>query len=82
MPEALPPPLQCRSHSILNNYRNGKSDPIDAQAAARAVLAGEAVGEPKSGDGRVEMIRTLRSARRSAVKAHSQALQTSSRLCW
>jgi transposase len=31
--------------------RNGKSDPIDAEAAARAVLAGDAVGEPKSGDG-------------------------------
>jgi len=53
--------------------RNGKSDPIDAEAVARAVLAGEAVGEPKSGDGRVEMIRVLRSARRSAVKARSQA---------
>src|ERR687898_3317508 len=53
--------------------RNGKSDPIDAEAAARAVLAGEAVGEPKSGDGRVEMIRTLRSARQSAVKGRSQA---------
>jgi transposase len=53
--------------------RNGKSDPIDAQAAAKAVLAGEAVGEPKSGDGRVEMIRVLRSARQSAVKARSQA---------
>jgi transposase len=53
--------------------RNGKSDPIDAEAAARAVLAGEAVGEPKSADGRVEMIRTLRLARHSAVKARSQA---------
>jgi transposase len=53
--------------------RNGKSDPIGAEAAARAVLAGEAVGEPKSGDGRVEMIRVLRSARQSAVKARSQA---------
>jgi transposase len=53
--------------------RKGKSDPIDAEAAARAVLAGEALGEPKSGDGRVEMIRTLRSARQSAVKARSQA---------
>jgi transposase len=53
--------------------RNGKSDPIDAEAAARAVLAGEAVGEPKSADGRVEMIRVLRSARQSAVKARSQA---------
>lgn len=53
--------------------RNGKSDPIDAEAAARAVLAGETAGEPKSGDGQVEMIRTLRSARQSAVKARSQA---------
>jgi transposase len=53
--------------------RNGKSDSRDAESAARAVLAGEAVGEPKSGDGRVEMIRVLRAARRSAVKARSQA---------
>jgi len=53
--------------------RNGKSDPIDAEAAARAVLAGEAAGVPKSGDGRVEMIRALRAVRRSAVKARSQA---------
>ena len=28
---------------------------------------------PKSGDGRVEMIRTLRAARRSAIKARTQA---------
>ena len=53
--------------------RRGKSDPIDAEAAARTVLAGEATGVPKSGDGRVEMIRTLRSARCSAVKARTQA---------
>jgi transposase len=53
--------------------RKGKSDPIDAEAAARAVLADEAIGEPKSGDGEVEMIRVLRSARQSAVKSRSQA---------
>jgi transposase len=52
--------------------RNGKSDPIDAEAA-RAVLAGETAGTPKSADGHVEMIRALRTARRSAVKARSQA---------
>jgi transposase len=52
---------------------NGKSDPLDAEAAARAVLAGEAAGSPKSADGHVEMIRALRTARRSAVKARSQA---------
>jgi transposase len=56
-----------------HRHRNGKSDLIDAEAAGRAVLSGEAAGVPKSADGRVEMIRTLRSARRSAVKARSQA---------
>jgi transposase len=50
-----------------------KSDPSDAEAAARAVLAGEASGVPKSADGTVEMIRTLRAARRSAIKARTQA---------
>ena len=49
--------------------RAGKSDPIDAEAAARAVLAGTATGQPKSADGEVEMIRTLQITRRSAVKA-------------
>ncbi len=50
-----------------------KSDPSDAESAARAVLAGEASGVPKSADGRVEMIRALRAARRSAMKARTQA---------
>jgi transposase len=57
-----------------DHYRSGKSDPIDAEAAARAVLAGTATGEPKDADGEVEMIRTLRIARRSAVKARAQAV--------
>jgi predicted nuclease with RNAse H fold len=48
-----------------------KSDSSDAEAAARAVLAGETSGVPKSGDGRVEMIRVLRAARRSAIKART-----------
>ena len=50
-----------------------KSDPSDAERAARAVLAGEASGVPKSADGQVEMIRALRAARRSAMKARTQA---------
>jgi transposase len=50
-----------------------KSDPSDAERAARAVLAGEASGVPKSADGKVEMIRALRAARRSAIKARTQA---------
>jgi transposase len=53
--------------------RRGKSDPIDAEAAARAVLAGTATGRPKSGDGPVEMVRALQVARRSALRARTQA---------
>jgi transposase len=56
-----------------DQYCSGKSDPIDAEAAARAVLAGTATGVPKGTDGEVEMIRILRAARRSAVKARAQA---------
>jgi transposase len=54
--------------------RRGTSDPIDAEAAARAVLAGTATGQPKAGDGPVEMIRALQVARRSAVRARTQAV--------
>ena len=50
----------------------GKSDPLDAVAAARAVLAGEAAGLAKSDEDRVGMIRSLRIARRSAVKMRTQ----------
>jgi transposase len=53
--------------------RVGKSDTVDAEAAARAAQAGTATGTPKAGDGRVEAIRALRVARRSAVKARTQA---------
>jgi transposase len=45
----------------------GKSDPIDAIQAAKAALAGERTGVPKQRDGRVEALRNLRVARRSAV---------------
>jgi transposase len=53
--------------------RTGKSDPLDAVAAARAVLSGQASGPPKARDGAVEAIRALRVARRSALKARTQA---------
>lgn len=54
----------------------GKSDPADAVAAARAVQAGTATGTPKSRDGVVESIRTLRVVRNGAIKAHTAALNT------
>ena len=52
--------------------RRGTSDPADAEAAARAVLAGEATAVPKARDGVVEAIRVLHLARASAVKARTQ----------
>jgi transposase len=52
----------------------GKSDPIDAYAAATAVASGRATGSPKSRTGAVESVRVLRVARRSAVKARTQAM--------
>ena len=54
-------------------HRQGKNDPLDAEAAARAVLAGTATAQPKAGEGVVEMIRALQVVRRSAQKARSQA---------
>ena len=54
--------------------RHGKSDPADAAAAAAAVLAGKALGAPKSGDGPVETMRVLHVARASAVRAKTAAV--------
>jgi transposase len=54
-------------------WQRGKSDTIDAEAAARAVQAGTASGIPKTRTGAVEAIRVLRVARRSAMKSRSQA---------
>ena len=55
--------------------RRGKSDPIDAQAAARATLARVAATTPKTREGQVEMIRVLRVARRGALKARVAAAE-------
>lgn len=52
----------------------GKSDPIDAIAAARAAVSGQAAGAPKTRTGPVEAIRAMRVARRGAVKARTAAL--------
>ena len=52
----------------------GKTDLIDAETAARAVLAGTATTLPKTGDGPVEMIRVLHNTRETAVRARTQAI--------
>jgi len=52
----------------------GKSDPIDAEAAARAALSGTATVTPKRRDGTVEQMRVLMIARRSARIQRNQTL--------
>ena len=74
--------LTCRGYTVIEinrpdrsvRYRKGKSDPTDAEMAARSVLAGIADAIPKSGEGEVEMIRMLKSAKNSAVMARTQAV--------
>ena len=74
--------LAGRGHTIIEvnrpdrstRRRLGKSDPVDAEMAARSVLAGVARDYPKSGLDSVEMIRMLKVVKDSAVKARTQAI--------
>jgi transposase len=57
-----------------DRHRQGKSDPLDAVSAARAVLSGRASGAPRGRDGAVEAIRALMVAKRSARQERTQAI--------
>ncbi len=52
----------------------GKSDPLDVQNAARAVLSGRARARAKAGDGPVQIARMYKLTKVSAVKARTQAI--------
>ena len=54
--------------------RHGKSDIVDAIAAARAVISGQATVIPKTHDGSVEALRVLQIVHHSAMKSRTQAL--------
>ncbi|RPK32543.1 IS110 family transposase [Streptomyces sp. ADI93-02] len=54
--------------------KRGKTDAIDADAAARAVLSGRATTTPKTADGPAADMRVLRLAKESAVRARTQAM--------
>jgi transposase len=56
--------------------QNGKSDTLDAEAAARSVLAGTSTVIPKTGDGVSEMIRQIKIARDTARKGRTTAIIT------
>ena len=62
-------PARPAGSAAARQERCGRRD-----AAARAVQAGEATGVPKAQDGVVEMLRALRAARQTAVKARTQAI--------
>jgi transposase len=64
-----------RGYRRLRRLR-GKTDTVDAEAAARAVLSGAATAVPKAADGSVEMIRQIKIARDTAVKSRTQAMVT------
>ncbi|EXF23856.1 transposase [Nesterenkonia sp. AN1] len=55
---------------------NGKSDTLDAENAARSVLAGFATATPKTADGAAEMIRQLKIVHDSAVTDRTAAMVT------
>src|SRR3954467_13540336 len=57
----------------LARRMDGKSDRLDAEQVARAVLGQTSTAVPKAKSGMVEVIRTLRVTRGSAVKARTQA---------
>jgi transposase len=77
--------LRRHGHTVIEVSRpprkgerrlSGKSDTIDAEHAARQVLAGKATATPKLADGIVESIRLVKIARDTAVKAHTTAMIT------
>lgn len=76
--------LLAKGHNVLDimrpnrqlRYLHGKSDSLDAESAARSVLSGQAMVQAKAQTGSSEMIRHLKIARDSAVKAKSQAMIT------
>lgn len=76
--------LRRQGHKVVEVSRpdrrlrrlNGKSDTLDAENAARAVLAGFATATPKTMDGAVEMIRQLKVANDTAVKQRAATMVT------
>ena len=73
--------IEVNKPDKATHRRRGKTDTIDAQAAARAVLSGRATATAKTGDGPVEMLRMFKLAKSSAIKSRTRR-STSSRPSW
>src|SRR3954447_24013382 len=82
-------PLQAHGHPVFEvnrpnrqlRHQYSKSDPLNAESAARAVLGGQATALPKSSTTAVEMIRHLKIARDTAGKGRTQAMLTEGPPC-
>jgi transposase len=68
--------LEVNRPNRVARRADGKSDRLDAEQAARAVLGMTATAVPKTRSGSVEAIRALRVTRSSSVKARSQTFNT------
>jgi transposase len=68
--------IEVNRPNRLARRMDGKSDQLDAEHIARAVLGRTSTAIPKAKSGVVEVIRTLRVTRASAVKARTQAFNT------
>lgn len=75
--------LRRRGHTVQEVHRpprkadrrlTGKNDTIEAEHAARQVLAGRATAIPKTADGAIESLRLLKTARDTAVKARTTSM--------
>jgi transposase len=66
--------LEVNRPDRVTRRSRGKSDPTDAENAARTVLSGKATALPKEQSGAAEAMRAVSVARRSAVKAKTQAI--------
>jgi len=76
--------VRRRGHKVIEVARmdrrdrrlRGKNDLLDAHNAARVVLAGTATAIPKAADGVMEMLRQVKVAKDTAVKARTSAMIT------
>ena len=74
--------VRRRGHKVIEVARmdrrdrrlRGKNDLLDAHNAARVVLAGTATATPKTADGVIEMLRQIKVAKDTAVKARTAAM--------
>jgi transposase len=66
--------IEVNQPDKATRHRRGKTDTLDAESAARAVLSGRASSSAKASDGPVEMLRMFTLAKASALKARTQTI--------